>query len=149
MEAVIFVGIQAAGKSTFYLRRFFDTHVRVSLDMLRTRHRERVLIGACLLARQPFVVDNTNVRAAERAVYIAAARAAGFRVVGYFFQAEVREAIGRNSARAGRAAIPVKGLVGTFKRLQPPRLEEGFDRLFEVRVDAGEFVVVDVTSAPA
>ena len=48
MQAVIFVGIQAAGKSTFYQRRFFRTHVRVNLDMLHTRHRERLLIQTCL-----------------------------------------------------------------------------------------------------
>jgi predicted kinase len=30
MEAVILVGIQASGKSTFYAQRFFDTHVRIS-----------------------------------------------------------------------------------------------------------------------
>jgi hypothetical protein len=30
MEAVLFVGIQGAGKSTFYLQRFFDTHVRIT-----------------------------------------------------------------------------------------------------------------------
>jgi predicted kinase len=41
MEAVIFVGIQASGKSTFYCQRFFATHMRISLDMLRTRRRER------------------------------------------------------------------------------------------------------------
>ena len=28
---------------------FFDTHVRISLDMLKTRHRERILLHACLL----------------------------------------------------------------------------------------------------
>ena len=41
VEAVIFVGLQGSGKSTFYRERFFDTHVRLSLDMLKTRHRER------------------------------------------------------------------------------------------------------------
>ena len=60
MEALIFVGLQASGKSTFYKERFFTTHLRINLDMLRTRHRERLLIGACLEAKQPFVVDNTN-----------------------------------------------------------------------------------------
>jgi hypothetical protein len=30
MEAVIFVGIQASGKSMFCQQRFFATHVRVS-----------------------------------------------------------------------------------------------------------------------
>jgi hypothetical protein len=44
VEAVIFVGLQGAGKSSFYRERFFDTHLRLSLDMLRTRHRERLLV---------------------------------------------------------------------------------------------------------
>ena len=40
--------------------RFFRTHVRLSLDMLRTRHRERLLFQAYLEAKQSFVIDNTN-----------------------------------------------------------------------------------------
>jgi len=36
MEAVIFTGIQAVGKSTFYKEHFFTTHVRINLDMLKT-----------------------------------------------------------------------------------------------------------------
>lgn len=67
MEAVLLVGIQAAGKSTFYRERFFTTHVRISLDLLRTRHRERSLLAWCLSHGQRFVVDNTNVTAAGRA----------------------------------------------------------------------------------
>ncbi len=31
MEAVIFIGIQAIGKSSFYKRRFFRMHVRINL----------------------------------------------------------------------------------------------------------------------
>ena len=83
MQAIVFSGIQATGKSTFYRERFFHTHVRINLDMLRTRHREQVLLRACFEALQPFVVDNTNLTRRERAVYIAAARAAGFAVTGY------------------------------------------------------------------
>lgn len=45
MDAVIFVGLQAAGKSTFYRERFFTTHLRISLDQLHTRHRERALLA--------------------------------------------------------------------------------------------------------
>ena len=142
MEAVIFVGIQATGKSTFYRERFFDTHVRINLDMLRTRHRERLLVRACLAAKQPFVVDNTNVRAAERARYIAEGREAHFRIVGYFFQSPTADALRRNSVRAGARAVPVRGLLGTYKRLEPPRRDEGFDRLHVVRIgEAGDFVV--------
>jgi predicted kinase len=102
MEAAIFIGIQGAGKTTFYRRRFADTHVRLSLDMLRTRARERILLEACLRAGQPFVVDNTNVRASERAACLAAARAAGCRTAAYFFVPELRASIARNNAREGK-----------------------------------------------
>ena len=138
MEAVIFVGIQAAGKTTFYRERFFDTHLRINLDMLRTRHRERLLVRACIEAKQPFVVDNTNVEAGERARYIEPARTAGFRVVGFHFVSEVGDALRRNAGRTRRQAIPPKGLVGTFRRMEPPALSEGFDALWEVRIDPAQ-----------
>src|SRR5581483_10407647 len=96
MEAVIFCGIQASGKTTFYRERFFDTHVRISLDLVRTRRREDLLIAACLAGRQPFVVDNTNATVADRARYIEPARSAGFAVVGYYFANDRRAAFDRN-----------------------------------------------------
>ena len=142
MEAIIFVGIQAAGKSTFYRERFFDTHIRINLDILRTRHRERILVRACVDTKQPFVADNTNVLAAERARYITLAKPAGFRIVGYYFQTDLQAALKRNSLRTGRKMIPAKGVVGTYKRLQPPRIEEGFDTLFCVSIDAANQFVV-------
>jgi predicted ABC-type ATPase len=99
MEAILFAGIQGVGKSTYYAARFADSHVRINLDMLTTRHRERILLSACLQAGQPFVADNTNLTAADRARYIGPARAAGFVVVGYYFQSRVHEAIERNRSR--------------------------------------------------
>jgi len=35
MELIIFMGLQASGKSTFYRSRFAATHAYVSKDMLR------------------------------------------------------------------------------------------------------------------
>jgi predicted kinase len=142
MEAVILVGIQASGKSTLYQQRFFDTHVRISRDLLRTRTREGLLLRACLEGRQPFVVDNTSVQAEERARYIVPARAAGYRVVGYFFRTEPRAAIARNKLRQGKAVIPIPGILGTYKKLEEPRPDEGFDELYAVILTpANEFVV--------
>jgi len=135
MQAVILIGIQASGKTSFYRERFFDTHIRLSLDMLHTRHRERLLVKSCLSARQAFVIDNTNSRTADRAIYIELARQAGFRVIGYYFQTELDAAIARNLKRQGKQAIPVKGVIGTFKRLEPPTRDEGFDELYSVRLD--------------
>ncbi len=96
MEAVIFIGIQASGKSTFYQERFFKTHVRINLDMLKTRRREDILLDACLQAQQPFVVDNTNVLRREREKYIQKAREAGFHVIGYYFETSLPDALRRN-----------------------------------------------------
>lgn len=59
-------GIQGAGKSTFVRERFFETHVRISRDLLRTAHRESRFLDACLETRQPFVVDKVNATRADR-----------------------------------------------------------------------------------
>ncbi len=140
MQLVVFTGIQAAGKSTFFRERFFNTHVRINLDMLRTRHRERVLFEACLSAKQPVVVDNTNVSRADRARYIAPARDAGFGVVGFYFRSVLAESAARNAAREPSARVPLRGLLGAAGRLETPELGEGFDALHYVRIDEG-FVV--------
>ena len=134
-EMVILVGIQGAGKTTFYRERFFDTHVRISLDLVKTRERERHLIAACLAVGQPFVIDNTNTLASDRAPYLAAAKQAGFRSIGYFFKTELRAAIARNNKRqAGK--IPVPAIIRSRKRLEPPTAAEGFDVLYTVTLDA-------------
>jgi len=142
VEGVIFVGIQASGKSTFYRERFFDTHLRINLDMLKTRNREQILLRACIEAKQPFVIDNTNPSAEERARYVRPARSAGFRVLGYYFDVQIKEALTRNKERTDKDHIPEKGIFGTKKRLRVPDLEEGFDLLYRVRIDEeGRFVV--------
>lgn len=135
MEAIIFIGIQGSGKSTFYRQQWADTHLRLNLDMLRTRHREAILLQACLVAKQSFVVDNTNPTRAERAKYINAARAAGFRIIGYYFSAKLKDALARNAQRIGKQCVPEKGVRATHQRLELPRYDEGFDALYYVRID--------------
>ncbi|MFZ6030431.1 MAG: AAA family ATPase [Chloroflexota bacterium] len=143
MEAVILIGIQAAGKSTFYKEHLFATHVRINLDMLKTRPREMALLQACIATGQPFVVDNTNVLKRERARYIEIARPARFRVVGYYFQSRLQDALERNRQRSGKANIPEKGAIAKHRRLEIPSYAEGFDQLFYVMIDpiSSEFVV--------
>ena len=143
MEAVLLIGAQASGKTTFFQRRFAGTHERISRDLLGgSRARERDALVRALVSNRPFVVDNTNALAADRARYIAAAKERGFRVVGYFFRSELRDLLARNNRRIGREKIPVAGVIATHKRLQPPSAQEGFDALFEVRVTPdGDFAV--------
>jgi predicted kinase len=144
MEAVIFIGIQATGKSTFYKERFSDTHVHINLDMLKTRRREDILLDACVRARQSFVVDNTNILARERAKYIILARLAGYEVTGYYFQSRLQDALQRNQQRSGKAVIPPKGVLAKYHALERPRYREGFDRLYYVTIGpSGSFQVVE------
>ncbi len=142
MEAVLFIGIQAAGKSSFYQERFFKTHIRINLDMLKTRHRESIFLQACIEAKQPFVVDNTNPTVEARARYIQLAQAGGFRVTGYYFQSIAADALRRNESRPAAERVPARAILGTLKRLQAPSPAEGFDSLYYVSISqTGEFSV--------
>jgi predicted kinase len=143
MEAVVFVGLQASGKSSFYKERFFSTHVRISLDLLRTRNREQRLLTLCLETQQPFVIDNTNPTREERAKYIDAAKSAKYSVVGYYFRSKAEECLARNRLRMDR--VPDVGLLSTAKILQRPAWEEGFDELKYVRLTKAGFVVEEWT----
>ncbi|MDR2474258.1 MAG: ATP-binding protein, partial [Bacteroidales bacterium] len=89
LTAAIFIGIQASGKTSFYTQNFVKTHIRISLDMLHTRNKEWQLINTCLQMPHSFVVDNTNPTRAERAKYIQQAKAAGFQIIGYYFQSKI------------------------------------------------------------
>jgi predicted kinase len=141
-EAVIFVGVQGSGKTTFYRERFSETHVRISLDMLRTRRREQLLLEACLHGKQSFVIDNTNPLPVDRARYVEPARAAGFQIAAYFFETSLQDAIRRNNQRSGKAKIPVAAVAGTFRKLQPPGATEGFDAIYVVTIsEQGSFNV--------
>ena len=145
MQAVIFIGIQASGKSSFYKERFFNTHVRINLDMLRTRNREDILLHACLQAKQPFVVDNTNPTVQSRAKYVEAARDARFHIIAYYFDSNLQEAIIRNTSRTGKAQVPSLAITMTQRKLQRPTLDEGFHALYRVcLVSSGEFLVEEL-----
>ncbi len=58
--AIIFIGIQASGKSSYYRRHFADRYVHINLDTLHTRNKERLLLEDCIRQKKNFVVDNTN-----------------------------------------------------------------------------------------
>jgi predicted kinase len=130
MEAIVLCGVQASGKTTLYRDRFLATHVRISMDLLRTRAREAAFLALCLETRQPFVVDNTNPTPAERRRYLEPAREAGFRVIGYLVEVDAAVALGRNAERAGRERISQRGVIGTARRFIRPSPAEDFDELW-------------------
>lgn len=142
VQAIIFVGIQATGKSTFYSQHFLHTHIRINLDMLKTRHREKRLIETCLEIGQPFVIDNTNPTPEERSRYIGLVKSRNFSIIGYYFESKIADSIQRNQNRKPEQQVPEKGIKGTHARLVIPAYTEGFDELYYVRLTLeGKFAV--------
>jgi hypothetical protein len=90
------------------------------------------------------VVDNTNPTVADRARYVAPARAAGFKVVGYLVDASPGEALAGNAQRSRR--VPEGGVVATARRFIRPAPEEGFDELWHAVAVDGAFRVEPLAS---
>lgn len=129
---VILIGLPASGKSSFYQAKFRDTHVRINGDMLRTPYREKLFIDACLQTSMPHVIDKANVERAVRVAYVKAARARGFRVIGYHLLTTSSESLCRNAVREGSARVPDVAVRGFASRFEAPSIEEGFDELYRV-----------------
>lgn len=142
MQLIIFTGVQASGKSSFYLLNLAHSHLRINLDMLKTRHRENIIFEACLASKTKTVIDNTNPTKADRARYIQRAIEAGFEVICYYFETDLNSTLERNRHRTGKANIPEVGVRATYKKLEMPSLDEGFNEIFRVKiVGNGEFCV--------
>ena|SRR4028119_1384818 len=134
MQLIIFIGIPGCGKSTFYQQNFFHTHLRINLDMLRTRNRENKLLSFCFQTSMPAVIDNTNVRLQDRINYISMAKSHRFTVTGYYFESNLQACLERNSRRMGRQHVSEKGIRSKYYQLQTPSLTEGFDDLLYVQL---------------
>lgn len=141
MEIIIFCGIQASGKTTFYKENFFKSHMYISLDQINTRNKEQLFINTFFSVHQRFVVDNTNPTKEDRAKYIKAAKAHKYKVIGYYFKTNINDAFKRNSQRAGKENIPEVGIRGTFKKLELPSFSEGFDVLYSVEIVDHSFII--------
>lgn len=142
-EAVILIGAQGSGKSFFFKCKFYDTHVRINLDMLKTRNRENIIFHACLAAQQPLVVDNTNATRLQRAHYIQLAKHSGYQVTAYYIEVPLGECMANNKLRV--SPIPDVGVAATHAKLQEPGFCEGFDKIFKVTVTSlREFIITQI-----
>jgi predicted kinase len=146
LTLIILIGLQGAGKSTFCEQRFAETHEHISMDRLRNNprpaRRQLVLLEAALQAGRSLVVDNTNPTTADRAPLIALGRQFGARIVGYYFEPDVKGSLARNQQREGKTRVPDVAIFATRKKLQTPTYDEGFDELHVVRISQeGEFEV--------
>ena len=143
MNGIILIGLQASGKSSFFLSQFYKTHLRLSMDMLKTRNREKILFHACLEAKQPVAIDNTNPTVKDRQRYINSFKEHKFEVVGYYFKSSIEDCLQRNALRTGKERIPDVGLKGTYNKLEIPKLSEGFDKLYYVTMEKDGFNIAE------
>ena len=131
MEAIVLCGLQGAGKTTLYRDRWLETHVRISMDLLRTRAREAALLELCL--SHAAAVRGRQHQPDGRRPARATSSRRGRPASGSSATSSTptpREALGRNAGRSGRARVPDRGVLGTAKRLIRPAPEEGFDELW-------------------
>lgn len=139
-QMILFTGIQASGKTTFY-KLYFREYEHVSLDVLNTRNKERLAIESCLSQGRSFVVDNTNPERADREKYISLARANGYRIIGYYFQSGISDCIARNEMREGKAKVPRCAIAATSNKMELPDWSEGYDELYYVSIKDGQMTV--------
>ena len=100
-RAIIMIGIQASGKSEYVRTNIPQEYIRISLDDLNTRNKERLLMEKCFREGLSFVIDNTNPTAEERSRYISPARKNGYTITGIFMQSRIKDCVERNIRREG------------------------------------------------
>lgn len=63
-------------------------------------------------------------------------------MIAYYFETDLKSTFERNSYCVCNANIPEVGVLATYKKLEVPRLDEGFDEMFRVKiVGNGEFSI--------
>ena len=138
MQLIIFIGLQASGKSTFFRTHFAATHAHISKDLLRNKknkdRRQTQLIENAFESGRSVVVDNTNPTIEVRASLIRLGCRYGCEIIGYYFESGLSDCLKRNSQRLGKARVPEVGIYTTMKNLTRPSYVEGFHQLFYVQV---------------
>lgn len=139
MEMIIFTGIPASGKSSLYKELFFNSHLRISMDLLNTRNKEHKLLQYGFETQSKMVIDNTNVTMESRKKYIESAKQNQYQIIGYFFDSSVPDCLERNRNR--KDTINEIGIKAKYKELQKPAFEEGFDKIFTVKIVNNTFEI--------
>ena len=136
----IMIGIQASGKSSF-CKSNLQEYVRINLDELNTRNKERIAIMEAIKSGVDIVVDNTNPTKSDREKYISIACNNGYEIIGYFMQSKLQDCIERNELREGKACVPRKAIACTSNKLEIPDYSEGFDKLYFVSISENGYKI--------
>jgi len=141
MEAIILIGLQASGKSTFFRANFLDSHTIISNDLLKTKNGEWKLIDFCLEKNKNMVIDNTNYSIDKRKAYIDKIKPHNFKIIGYYFKMNFARSIKWNKEREKTKIIPYQGIQIIYKRMEIPTLSEGYDELYCIDYIGNELII--------
>jgi len=140
MEMIILMGLQASGKSTYYRTHFAATHEHVSKDLLlksknkNKDQKQAELIEGAFQEHRSVVIDNTNATKQDRLLLIELGRRYDVTIIGYYFQPDVSSSRKYNKQRTGKAQVPEKAIFITAHKFTPPSYDDGFDRLYYIRI---------------
>ena len=140
MELIIFIGLQASGKSTFYRSRYAGNYEHISKDLLKRSknknkdQRQSELIERAFMEHRSVVVDNTNITVQDRLPLIELGCRYHATITGYYFQPDVLSSRTRNLEREGKEQVPDKAIFIMAYKLEPPTYAEGFDTLYYLHI---------------
>jgi|GEM_PF-1439050 predicted kinase len=129
-EIIVMVGLPGSGKSSYMKEHFEDTHIRINLDMLKTRNKENQFIVACLHMKHSMVIDNTNITIEERKKYIDYAKQYNVPIKAVYIARDVKTCISQNKTRS--KSVPDIVIYTKNKKLKIPTINEGFDEVIVV-----------------
>lgn len=136
------IGIQGAGKTTFCKTRLSD-YEYVNLDTLKTRDNEEKLVKKLFREGKSFVVDNTNRFKSDRERYIPMAIAKDYKIVGYYFEPDLKACLRRNRKRSRKVPEMVIKEYYNIVLNNRPTYDEGFDEIYTVINDDKEMKITE------
>lgn len=146
LTLVVFTGLPASGKSTFYVEAMSANFGLVSKDLMAKKAgkqgRMMKIVRAYLEQGKSLAVDNTNPRVEDRAPLIQIAREFQAKVVCLHFTGSEDDCRRRNAGREGKAYVPPSGFHTIAMRFVAPTWAEGFDEIHQVRLVEGAGFVI-------
>lgn len=138
MEMILFVGLPGSGKSTYYKNHFFNSHLRISNDLLKTRNRTEKLLAFCRETDMSFVIDNTCTTKAVRKRFLDFCSTLKIPIHKkcIYFDSPIDVCIKRNQSRIGKEKVPEIAIFGKAKEFEIPEISEGFDELIIIKGEA-------------
>lgn len=136
------IGIQGAGKTTF-CKTCLSDYEYVNLDTLKTRDNEEKLVKKLFREGKSFVVDNTNRFKSDRERYIPTAIAKGYKIVGYYFEPDLKACLRRNRKRSRKVPENVIKEYYNIVLNNRPTYDEGFDEIYTVINDDKEMIITE------